>query len=156
MENREIERKWLVKQIPENLEKYKCLLIEQAYLASSPTVRVRKENDDYYLTYKGARQWEGNSDISHTEYNLPLDKKSYEHLREKRDGNLISKKRYVIPIENGLNIELDVFDPPIAPLVVAEVEFESEEEARAFIAPDWFGEDVSADYKYKNSYLATM
>ncbi|SFK96567.1 CYTH domain-containing protein [Lachnospiraceae bacterium KH1T2] len=155
MENREIERKWLLKKIPDKLEQYECLEIEQAYLSSSPTVRVRKENDEYYLTYKGSKRWEGNNEISHTEYNLPLDKESYEHLKEKRDGNLISKKRYVIPIENGLKIELDIFDPPIAPLVVAEVEFESEEEARAFKAPDWFGEDVSSEYKYKNSYLAT-
>ena len=50
MENVEIERKWLVQKIPEDLESYECLEIEQAYLSSSPTVRVRRENDDYYLT----------------------------------------------------------------------------------------------------------
>lgn len=155
MENREIERKWLVKDIPTDLEKYECHFIEQAYLHSSPTVRVRRDNDDFYLTYKGSKNWEGESEISHTEYNLPLDEEAYEHLADKRDGRLITKKRYIIPIENGLNIELDVFEGDLAPLVVAEVEFESEEEAMAFTAPEWFGEDVSRDYRYKNAYMAT-
>ena len=155
MENREIERKWLVKNIPSELDGYDCLFIEQAYLSSSPTVRVRRENDSFYLTYKASKNWEGESDISHTEYNLPLDEESYKHLAEKRDGNLITKKRYIIPLENGLKAELDVFEGKFAPLVIVEVEFDSEDEAVKFSAPDWFGEDVSHDYHYKNAYMAT-
>ena len=45
MENREIERKWLIEKIPFDLKGYECLEIEQAYLSPSPTVRVRKENE---------------------------------------------------------------------------------------------------------------
>ncbi|MCR4908781.1 MAG: CYTH domain-containing protein [Lachnospiraceae bacterium] len=154
MEFREIERKWLVKSVPEDLERYECLEIEQAYLNASPTVRVRRENNTCYLTYKGAHDMPGNSDLSHTEYNLPLDGTAYEHLKEKRDGILLHKKRYVIPISNGLKIELDVFEGELAPLVLAEVEFPSEEEALAFTAPDWFALDVTEDVRYKNSTLS--
>ncbi len=154
MENREIERKWLISAVPENLEQYECLTIEQAYLSTSPTVRVRKENEEYYLTYKGSRAWDGNSALSHTEYNLPLDRASYEHLREKRDGRLIRKNRYRIPC-GDLTIELDVFDPPIAPLILAEVEFPSEEAALAFRGPDWFGEDVTEDPRFRNAAMAS-
>ncbi|MCR5626535.1 MAG: CYTH domain-containing protein [Lachnospiraceae bacterium] len=153
MENREIERKWLIDKIPFEPEDYECLDIEQAYLSSSPTVRVRKENDTYYLTYKGSRNMPGNSSMSHEEYNLPLDETSYEHLKEKADGIILHKKRYLIPEKENLTIELDVFEEPIAPLVVAEVEFDSEEAANAYVAPDWFGEDVTNDYHYKNVYL---
>ncbi len=152
--NREIERKWLVKKMPGNLENYKCLLIEQAYLCDSPTVRVRKENDEYYLTYKGSKDMQGNSDISHDEYNLPLDEISYGRLLKKHDGRIIRKKRYLIPLEKGLTAELDVFEGELAPLTVVEVEFDSLEEAMNYEAPDWFGEDVSSDKKYKNSYMA--
>ncbi len=155
MENREIERKWLVKNIPFDLKEFQFLQIEQAYLSSSPTVRVRREDDHFYLTYKAAPNMPGNSDISREEYNLPLDLRTYEHLKEKRDGRLITKKRYIIPIENSLKIELDVFEGDIAPLVLAEVEFASEEEALAFKGPDWFGDDVSHDVMYKNSVMAT-
>ncbi len=154
MEFREIERKWLVKSIPENLEEFPCLKIEQAYLNASPTVRVRLENDRCYLTYKGAHDTPGNSDLSHSEFNLPLDASAYEHLKEKRDGILLCKKRYVIPYSDGLHIELDVFEGELSPLVLAEVEFPTEEAALSFTGPDWFAEDVTSDVRYKNSTLA--
>ncbi|MBO6148585.1 MAG: CYTH domain-containing protein [Lachnospiraceae bacterium] len=154
MENREIERKWLVKEVPEDLGKYEKLEIEQAYLSVSPAVRVRRENDDYYLTYKSSKDMPGNSPISHAEYNLPLNRASYEHLKCKRDGILISKDRYLIPLDGGLTAELDIFKPPIEPLILVEVEFESEEEALSFAAPDWFGEDVSLKPEYKNASMA--
>lgn len=154
MENVEIERKWLVRKIPEDLESYECLEIEQAYLSSSPTVRVRRENDDYYLTYKSSGKESTDTSMLRTEYNLPLDRDSYEHLREKKDGILISKKRYLIPDRNGLKIELDVFGAPYEGLMVAEVEFESLEDAKAYTPPGWFGKDVTLDSKYKNAVMA--
>ena len=50
----EIERKFTLKSLPEDYEKYPFRHIEQAYLNTDPVVRVRKENDRYYLTYKAA------------------------------------------------------------------------------------------------------
>lgn len=51
----EIERKYLIeeKNLPRPLEQYECLFIEQAYLCTDPVIRIRQENDSYYLTYKG-------------------------------------------------------------------------------------------------------
>ena len=157
----EIERKFTLKTLPKNLEDYPCKCIEQAYLNTSPVIRVRKSDDSYYLTYKGSGL------ISREEYNLPLDKESYEHMLTKADGNIISKKRYLIPLENPkftddyypitdphLVIELDVFDPPFAPLIMAEVEFSSIEMANAFIPPEWFDEDVSLNIEYHNSNMS--
>ena len=45
----EIERKFLIKQIPEGCTSFPCRQIEQAYLNTDPVVRVRRDNDDYYL-----------------------------------------------------------------------------------------------------------
>ncbi|MDE6739459.1 MAG: CYTH domain-containing protein, partial [Lachnospiraceae bacterium] len=90
----EIERKFTVKKLPENLSQYPCHIIEQAYLNTDPVVRIRRQDDDYYLTYKGKGL------MAREEYNLPLNEPSYYHLRDKADGNVISKKRYVIPIDN--------------------------------------------------------
>ena len=87
----EIERKFLTKELPENLSTYPCRHIEQGYLSTNPVVRIRKDNDKYELTYKGKGA------MVREEYNLPLTKESYEHLREKIDGRLIIKKRYMIP-----------------------------------------------------------
>ena len=150
MENTEIERKWRVKSLPADLEGYACIEMEQAYLNVSPTVRIRRENDEYFLTYKGK-----GDGIAHSEYNLPIDKEAFEHMLPKHDGRIIRKKRYVIPFEGtSLKAELDIFDEPFTGLRIVEVEFDSEEEADAFTAPDWFGEEVSLDDRFKNAYLA--
>ena len=158
----EIERKFTLKTIPADLEQYPFLHIEQAYLNVDPVVRVRKENDQYYLTYKGSGM------LARNETNLPLTEESYYHLRAKADGNIISKKRYLIPLKNpgfkegfptppadySLTIELDVFDEPFAPLIMAEVEFGSRDAAEAFLPPDWFDEEVTFCKEYHNSHMA--
>ena len=145
----EIERKFLVRQLPDNLTSCPSRQICQAYLCTDPMVRVRRDSEEYYLTYKGK------GFLAREEYNLPLNREAYEKLASKAEGNIISKTRYLIPLEeSGLTIELDVFDEPFAPLVLAEVEFESIDEAKAFTPPDWFGDDVTEDKHYSNSYLS--
>ena len=88
------------------------------------------------------------------EHNLPLTEEAYQHLRDKADGILIHKIRYNIPFQEKYTIELDIFLDELAPLQLAEVEFETEEEANAFIPPSWFGEDVTFSDKYHNSTLS--
>lgn len=145
----EIERKYLIKEMPQNLEDYPCRHLEQGYLNTSPVVRIRKDNDKYELTYKSKGL------MVREEYNLPLTKDAYEHLKTKIDGRLITKKRYMIPY-NGYTIELDIFQNDLSPLTLAEVEFSSEEEANTFIAPEWFGEDVTMCGLYHNSALSKL
>jgi CYTH domain-containing protein len=113
-------------------------------------VRIRKQDNEYYLTYKGKGL------MAREEYNLPLNEKSYEHLAQKADGHVISKTRYLIPLENNLVAELDIFDTPFEWLQMVEVEFESIEQAKDFVAPEWFGEDVTNDFHYHNSYLSQL
>lgn len=146
----EIERKFLVKKTPENLESYPCKKIAQGYLNTNPVVRIRRSNDEYYLTYKGKGM------MVREEYNLPLNKESFEHMVTKIDDLLIEKSRYLIPLKDGLTAELDVFEGSLAPLLLVEVEFDSVEAAEAFTAPDWFGEDVTNSGKYHNSNLSKL
>ncbi len=143
----EIERKYLVTTIPENLEQYPHRQLEQGYLSTEPVVRIRKDEENYELTYKSKGL------MVREEYNLPLTKESYEHLRTKIDGRLISKKRYCIPYEK-YTIELDIFEGDLAPLILAEVEFPAEKEANTFTPPDWFDEDVTFSPLYQNSHLS--
>ncbi|MCD7956514.1 MAG: CYTH domain-containing protein [Lachnospiraceae bacterium] len=145
----EIERKFLVKTTPQ-LELYPCHQIEQAYLCTSPVVRIRREDQEYILTYKGK------GFLVREEYNLPLTREAYEHLLPKADGNLLTKKRYVIPLGNGLNIELDIFEGKFSGLQMAEVEFPDEATANAFIPPEWFGREVTRDPSYQNSFLSQV
>ena len=87
------------------------------------------------------------------EYNLPLTKEAYNHLKTKADGKIIHKTRYLIPTENHLTIELDIFHGDHAPLILAEVEFASEEDAKNYVMPDWFQEDVTQNPAYHNSNM---
>ncbi len=143
----EIERKYLIRELPERLEQYPCRQIEQGYLNTDPVVRIRCTDEEYTLTYKGK------GFMVREEYNLPLNREAFLHLREKIDGILIKKRRYLIPL-GTYTIELDVFEGELAPLLLAEVEFETEGEANAFIPPSWFGKDVTFSSAYHNSTLS--
>ena len=136
--------------IPDNIDSYPCRFIEQGYLNTAPVVRVRRDNDNYYLTYKGGGM------MAREEYNLPLNEKAYRHLIQKADGIIISKKRYLIPLTGRLTIELDIFEGDLAPLKLAEVEFETKEEAESFLPPKWFGKDVTFSSDYHNSTLSRV
>lgn len=146
----EIERKFLIQsqRLPENLQDFPFHQIEQGYLCTEPVVRIRRQDDEYYLTYKSKGL------LSREEYNLPLTKEAYLHLKPKADGLVISKTRYLIPEKDGLTIELDVFHNEYKGLLLAEVEFPSEEAANAYVPPEWFGEDVTLSSKYHNSTLS--
>ncbi len=164
----EIERKFRIRQLPEDLSSFPIREIEQGYLATDPTIRIRRDHDEYYLTYKGK------GILAHEEYNLPLTEASYEHLLPKCDGTILSKTRYNLPIEDprfedgydpaadteipedfqGLVIELDVFHDRYSGLMFAEVEFPTVAMAKAFLMPDWFLEDVTSDRRFSNAFLS--
>ena len=146
----EIERKWLLASVPENLSSYPHHIIEQGYLNVAPVVHIRRQDDTYILTYKGS------GFLAREEYNLPLDRRSYEHLKTKIDGRLIAKTRYIIPLPDGLTIELDHFTSPHEGLYLAEIEFPSVEAAKNYKAPGWFGEDVTYDPAYHNSVMSQL
>ena len=146
----EIERKFLIKALPGHLSQYKSHEIEQGYLCTSPVVRIRRDNEPFFLTYKSKGL------MVREEYNPPLTEEAYEHLKSKVDGRLIAKTRYMIPLQDSLTLELDIFEGSLAPLIIAEIEFPDEESANAFEAPGWLGEDVTMSPLYHNSTLSRM
>ena len=150
----EIERKYLIdkNKIPFHPSDFPCRRIEQGYLCTEPVVRVRRDQDDYILTCKSKGL------MAREEYNLPLTKEAYLHLREKADGRLIIKDRYVIPLsfDSPLVIELDFFRGDLDGLILAEVEFPDLLSAETFHAPDWFGEDVTHSSRFHNSNLSKL
>ena len=146
----EIERKFLIHTLPENLDTYPRKEIEQGYINREPVVRIRRSDDKYILTCKGQGL------MAREEFELPLTKEAFEHMKPKTDGIFIQKTRYLIPYDEIHTIELDVFHGQLAPLVLAEVEFSSIEEADVFVPPSWFGEDVTNTPKYHNSNLSNL
>lgn len=144
----EIERKYLVRNLPGELEGYEHTRISQGYLCTNPVVRIRRSKDDYFLTYKGQGLME------REEYEFPLSAEAFEHMLPKIDGILIDKIRYFIPLDETHTAELDIFQGVLAPLRLVEVEFSSIEDANNFVAPDWFGDDVTNSGEYHNSNLS--
>ena len=150
----EIEKKFLIAKMPD-LSKFTCHEIEQAYLNRNTVFRIRKWDDKYIFTYKTKHDRADNL-IVNTEIEEEIPKSAYLHLRDKADNYYISKTRYIIPLEDGLKGELDVFHGRLEGLTFIEVEFPSEEAALSFKAPDWFGADVSGDSHYRNGFLSTV
>ena len=167
----EIEKKYLIKELPD-LSLFQSHEIEQGYLTRRPVLRIRKRDDEYIFTYKSKVKGASEAVNINDELERPLTKEAYESLREKTEGYLIHKTRYLIPFEaeyiggnselaggccpNELLIELDVFHDRLEGLMFAEVEFPSEEAALQFVPPKWLGKDVSGDRRYSNGYLSEL
>ena len=156
----EIEKKYLVKELPEDLSSFPSRKLTQSYISRSPVIRLRKieeetsegKTESYVLTVKG----DGLS--VREEFELPLREAQYEALRKKEEGRVLIKRRYLIPLKDEQRTErtaeLDIFEGDFKGLRLVEVEFPSEEEMAAFCPPDWFGEDVSDSAAYHNSTLS--
>ncbi len=148
----EIERKFIVKALPQVLNQHQGTLLAQGYLSTDATgheVRLRKKTDQYYITVK---QGYG---LERTEVEVALDQRQFEQLWPLTEGKRLTKVRHLVPF-NGHTIEVDVYQDELAGLVVAEVEFESKAAAQAFVPPGWFGKEVTEDAQYRNRTLATM
>jgi CYTH domain-containing protein len=145
----EVERKFLVSR-PPDLGGAQVDEIEQGYLAigSDGEVRVRRKGDRLLLTAKRG------AGLSRQEAEVELDRERFDELWSLTEGRRLQKRRHVIPL-GDLRVEMDVYGGDLEGLVVAEIEFPSEDEAKAFDPPDWFGEEVTGDHRYLNETLAT-
>lgn len=148
----EIERKYLVGTLPEGLQDCKHTDMEQCYLSSSPTLRIRKAGDVFVFTFKRHRSNDVGA-ISNVEIEFPIPADKYKELREERMSGIVEKTRYYIPLGN-LTAELDIFHGEHEGLKMVEVEFPTLEEAAVFVPPAWFGREVSEDKRYRNAALA--
>lgn len=148
----EIERKFLLKSVPEGIENYPFHTISQGYISQDPVVRIRQLDSDYILTIKSRGL------MKRTEIEKPLTEEEFDELSNMVVGNVIKKRRYILPLKNypDLKVELDIFSGIFEGLIIAEVEFADTEIARSFKAPDYLKFDVTDNPKYQNSSLSLM
>lgn len=145
----EIERKYLVADVPAEVAAGSWTSLRQGYLASGPAgeVRVRDAGGALTLTAKSG------AGLVREESEISITRAQFDDLWLLTEGRRIEKRRAVLPA-GELRYELDVFEGTLAGLVIAEVEFASLEQARAFVAPSWFGREVTDDPRYTNASLA--
>ena len=144
----EIEKKYLTTNIPFDLDKFSKTEIQQCYISTDPVIRIRKSDENYFLTFKSS------GEISREEFETLITKNQYENLLKKAETKIISKTRYFIPLDNGLTAETDIYYGELKGLITTEVEFKTQTDCNSFIAPKWFGKDISSDNRYKNSSLS--
>jgi adenylate cyclase len=148
--NREIERKFLLIWLPDNLKQSRSFVIEQGYLATESAgrqVRLRKTDRAASLTFKVGRG--GHRE----EREIKLTPTQFAALWPGTVGRRLRKVRYEIPWDNVL-IEIDIYRGRHAGLVVAEVEFPDRASCRRFQPPWWFGREVTGEKRYSNVRLA--
>jgi adenylate cyclase len=145
----EVERKFLVPE-PPDLGGTEAKEIDQGYLAtgSGGEVRLRRKGDSLLLTAKRG------GGLSREEAEVEVDPDAFDRLWPLTEGRRLHKRRHVVPL-GDLAIEVDVYAGDLEGLVVAEVEFDSEEAANEFEPPEWLGEEVTGDQRYLNETLAT-
>ena len=149
----EIERKFIAGNI--NYHNYPNYSIEQGYIAKNNEFiiiinKIVKDNEtNYTLTYKKTI----NEELSiNTEYNLEIDENIYNQLLNKHDGNIIIKKRYLIPF-NNLTAKLDIYFNKLEGLKTVEIEFKSRVEYQKFKKPIWFLSEITKDERFNESNL---
>jgi adenylate cyclase len=148
----EIERKFLVTHLPDDLDRHPARAVRQGYLAvegGGSEVRVRQIGDATVLTVKRG------TGRTRVEEEIAIERDAFDRLWPLTEGRRVEKVRHVLPAGDAIVLELDVYEGDLAGLVVAEVEFGSEADADAWVAPAWLGAEVTQDERYKNHRLAT-
>ena len=146
----EIERKFLMPCMPD-VSGLSSREIEQGYISREPEIRVRRKGDKFYITFKGK------GDLSRAETEISVSEAEYNELRSfVTSKRLIKKTRTETPLENGLIAEADEYHGELCGFFAVEVEFASEDEARSFVPPAWFGRELTYEDRVKNMNLAYL
>jgi CYTH domain-containing protein len=149
----EIERKWLVDELPGDLGAWDAQELEQGYVAitDSAEVRVRRrggEGGEARLTVKSA------PGLTRVEEELVLEPEAFARLWSLTEGRRVVKTRHARELAPGVLLELDVYAGALQGLSTLEVEFSDERAARAWEPPAWAGREVTGDAAFANQALA--
>jgi CYTH domain-containing protein len=147
----EIERKFRIERPPDWLEEHPATELHQGYIVvtDDAEVRLRKADGEHKLTVK-----RGKGEVRREE-EIGLEAEQFEALWPLTESQRVSKRRYRVPLEaTDLTAEVDVFEGDLEGLVVAEVEFGSEDQGAAFEPPAWFGRELTGDERYATASLA--
>ena len=150
----EIERKYAVNYLPKDLNITNIEDIEQAFIYRdiNTVIRIRKIHNRkkncleciYTIKTKGDIEYDKNFEKVANIYEIEnsIQENEYNELIENKISNVIKKTRIVIPIENNLHVEMDVYYEYLDGFLTAEIEFPNEEMANHFKKPEWLGEEI--------------
>lgn len=154
----EIERKFLLKHLPKFVVLMDVRHIEQNYLVTGDEeLRIRKEekmfNQSKIKETRMTLTIKKGSGLVREETETVISEETYNHLSATMTSAPIRKTRGYTRLK-GLKIEVDTYEnPELESLQVAEIEFDTAQEAVDATLPHWIGEDVTEDANYKNQKL---
>ena len=149
----EIERKYAVNYLPKNLKIANILDIEQAFIYkdAKTVIRIRKiqnknsKNIEYIYTVKTKGDIENDKDSTVAnvyEIESYIQEEDFNEFIKNRISSIIRKTRMIIPIENNIKLEMDIYKDYLQDLITAEIEFPNEDIANTFQKPEWLGEEM--------------
>lgn len=147
----EIERRFLVDTLPNDLDRYPYTPLKQGYIIAVPsaTLRIREGQSSSRLTIKTGHG------ISRSEIEIRISEEQAQQLWPLAGQMILSKRRYFIPGNQAEHpMELDVYGGIHEGLIVLEQEFNNLETAQAWRPPAWAGQDITDDTRYTNAALA--
>jgi adenylate cyclase len=132
----EIERKFFVKNMPD-LSGIIPISYERYFLKreSGEEIRISKIGESYVYEEKSEV-----SSLERTREKREISKEEFEELK-KNSSEAIIREKYVI--SSDPNIAIQIYHGKFEGLIRAEVEFDSEEEAKMFSSLPWMGEEMT-------------
>jgi CYTH domain-containing protein len=149
----ELELTYLAAALPESLEKSEHSVLQDVYFPNTvvhPKTRIRRKGDTYEFTKKTIIS-DDDAGVQREE-NIALTADEYAGLAA-GSGRTVTKTRYYFPYQ-GLTAEFDVFEGPLAGLVVIDFEFDSPEARNAFVMPDFCLADITQEEFVAGGMLA--
>ena len=154
----EIERKFTINYLPDNIKSITKITQKHIFKDTVWSIRVRKSINMYtgekIFTHTIKARTENLEKYSICELERNITEEEYNKSRPFRGSRTIQKYRCVIPIQNGLKVEVDVFEGWLKGLIIAEVEFKNSKQAEEFKMPSWFCEPVE-NKAFSNRALST-
>lgn len=151
----ELERTFLIKELPENLKNCKSIEILDIYIPQSvehPILRIRKKGDTFEITKKAPMEKSPKDSSEQEEQTIPLSEKEFSELTSLK-GKRFRKNRYYYPIGKN-TAEIDVYLDDLEGLVLVDFEFDSIEEKNNFVMPEFCLADITQEKSFAGGILA--
>lgn len=142
----EIERKWILKTLPEGLDQIPTQYERHfLFIQDGLEVRIQRKGDKYEFERKSEE-----NELSRKVEKFQITKEEFELFKTLSIGS-IERESYLLD-----NISIKVYKSDFEGLIRAEVEFETEEEAKNFTPPTWFGEEITDSVLGKDKKLIKL
>lgn len=145
----EIERKFLISKMPD-LSNFEPVMYERYYVYRDGKIemRVQKKGTQYEIERK-----EMVNTLKAIKTKMVISKPEFETLK-KLGTEAIIREGYFI--SSNPDVSIKIYHGRHEGLNKIEVEFKSEEEAKAFQIPDWYGEEITDSIVSRDSKLLDL